>query len=169
MLSDIVLIGAGRTGSFALADTKQSMLAASLQSQINNIADVFNAKAVPDLFRYNGYTDLERLPKIVPGMLQTPTIKELALMLRAMGLNISGDMKLQNHLRRLLGAPDLTEEEFAEIYAAQSEDKKDDDAGDDKGKGNNAPTNNKTDAHNKIDGAFTDKEFEQNDLDYTGQ
>lgn len=149
MLSDIVLIGAGRTGSFALADTKQSMLAASLQSQLSNIADVFNNKAVPELFRVNGYTDLENLPKIVPGMLQTPTLKELALMLRAMGLNIAGDMKLQNYLRRLLGAPDLSEEEFAALYAAQANEDKD------KGKGDGPD--------------LLDKDFEQNDVKYTGQ
>lgn len=151
MLSDIVLIGAGRTGSFALADTKQSMLAASLQAQLSNIADVFNNKAVPDLFKANGYTNLENLPKIVPGMLQTPTLKELALMLRAMGLDIAGDMKLQNYLRRLLGAPDLSEKEFAELYAMQAnKDKKD--SGD---------TDDKKDP--------LDKDFEQNDENYTGQ
>jgi len=150
MLSDIVLIGAGRTGSFALADTKQSMLAASLQAQLSNIADVFNTKAVPDLFRANCYTKMDRLPKIVPGMLQTPTLKELALMLRAMGLNIAGDMKLQNYLRRLLGAPDLSEEEFEEMYASQNDDVNDADPVD--------PGKN-----------LLDKDFEQNDQSYTGQ
>ena len=141
-------MGAGRTGSFALADTKQSMLAVSLQAQLGNIADVFNTKAVPDLFKANCYTNMDRLPKIVPGILQTPTLKELALMLRAMGLNISGDMKLQNFLRRLLGAPDLSEEEFEQIYAKQNDDK------------NDASDPNKD---------LLDKDFEQNDQTYTGQ
>lgn len=120
MLSDIILIGgSGKSGSFALADTKQSMLAAALQSQLQNIADVFNSKAVPDLFSYNSFVGLTALPQIVPGQIQTPSLKELALVLRAMNLNIGGDMELQNYLRHLLGTPSLDEDEFKDIYEQQ--------------------------------------------------
>lgn len=151
MLSDIILIGNNKAGSFALADTKQSMLAASLQAQLQNIADVFNNKAVPDLFSYNYFPDITDFPKIVPGQIQTPSLKELALVLRAMGLNIAGDMKLQNYLRHILGMPDLDQRTFEEVYQGQSSD-----------------TNN--DAGNVTD-EFDDtaeNTFEQNDLSYTG-
>lgn len=119
MLSDIILIGNNKAGSFALADTKQSMLAAALQAQLQNIADVFNSKAVPDLFSYNSFSNLTGLPKIVPGNIQTPSLKELALVLRSMGLNIAGDMKLQNYLRHILGMPELDKETFEEVYSSQ--------------------------------------------------
>lgn len=148
MLSDIILIGNGKSGSFALADTKQSMLAAALQSQLQNIADVFNSKAVPDLFSYNTFSGLTALPTIVPGQIQTPSLKELALVLRAMGLNISGDMKLQNYLRHILGMPDLDEDTFENVYRNQGADK----------------TNNVGD---NIDDT-AENDFEQNDLAYTG-
>lgn len=152
MLSDIILIGNNKAGSFALADTKQSMLAAALQAQIQNIADVFNSKAVPDLFRYNNFEGTTGIPKIVPSNIQTPSLKELALMLRAMGLNIAADMELQNHLRHMLGVPNLDESTFEEVYRSQVS-----------ADNNNAPK----DTHDLEDDTV-DNDFEQNDLSYTG-
>ena len=145
LLSDIILLGS-KSGSFALADTKQSMLAASLQAQVLNIADVFNSHAVPQLFRYNNF-NVEELPKIVPGQIQTPSLKEIALVMRSIGLNISGDIKLQNYIRYLLGMPELTEEDFERIYEVQQ-------------KTSNAPNNAPKDT--------ADKTLEQNDLNYIG-
>lgn len=157
MLSDIILIGNNKAGSFALADTKQSMLAAALQAQLQNIADVFNSKAVPDLFGYNTFTGITELPKIVPGQIQTPSLKELALVLRAMGLNIAGDMKLQNYLRHILGMPDLDEETFTEVYRDQG-------ANDTNNAGVNSDT---TAAFGNFDDTV-DNDFEQSDEAYTG-
>jgi hypothetical protein len=147
MLSDIILIGSNKAGSFALADTKQSMLAAALQAQLQNIADVFNNKAVPALFRLNYFPNITDFPKIVPNYIQTPTFKELALMLRAMGLNIAGDFKLQNYLRHILGVPDLDEQTFKEVYQQQ-------------GEVSNVPSDEFDDS--------AENDFEQNDLSYTG-
>lgn len=127
LLSDIILLG-NKSGSFALAETKQSLLAAALQSQLYNIADVFNARAVPDLFKMNNFTGISGLPKIVPTQIQTPTLSELALMLRAMGLNIAGDQEVQRHLRHVLCLPDLNDDTFKDVYAPQAkEDKKESD------------------------------------------
>lgn len=151
MLSDIILIGNNKAGSFALADTKQSMLAAALQAQLQNIADVFNSKAVPDLFSYNAFVGLTDLPKIVPGQIQTPSLKELALVLRAMGLNIAGDMALQNYLRHILGMPALDEETFKEVY--QSQDK---------------VAGTQDDAAQDDFDDTVDNDFEQSDAAYTG-
>lgn len=118
MLSDIILIGNKQSGSFALADTKQSMLAAALQAQVMNIADVFNSKAVPDLFIKNNM-NVKEYPKIVPSQIQSPSLKEVALMLRAMGLKIGGDMELQNYIRQILSMPSIDEETFKKVYEVQ--------------------------------------------------
>lgn len=159
MLSDIILIGNNKAGSFALADTKQSMLAAALQAQLQNIADVFNSKAVPDLFSYNVFNGITDLPKIVPGQIQTPSLKELALVLRAMGLNIAGDMHLQNYLRHLLGIPDLDEETFKEVYRNQGADKNPNNAG--------VNQTSTADGTRKPDDTV-DNDLEMSDMDYTG-
>ena len=123
LLSDIILLG-NKSGSYALAETKQSLLSSALQSQLSNIADVFNAKAVPDLFRANNFEGLTDFPKIVPSNIQTPTLSELALMLRAMNLNIAGDKQLLDYLRHILSMPDLDDETFADVYKEQSAEKK---------------------------------------------
>lgn len=147
MLSDIILIGNNRTGSFALADTKKSLLATALQAQVSNIADVFNAFAVPKLFAMNSFPGLVDLPKIVPSGILTPTMSEVALMLRAMGLDISKDKELLSYLWHILGFPALTDETFEAVYANQQNNKQNN-AGDDP-----------DDTNEKL--------FEQNDLNYT--
>lgn len=119
MLSDIILIGNNRTGSFALADTKQSILAAALQAQVSNIADVLNAQAVPRLFALNDFPGLVDLPEIVPSGIQTPAVQEVALMLRAMGLDYSKDKELLTYLWHILGFPSMSDETFEAVYATQ--------------------------------------------------
>lgn len=159
MLSDIILIGNNKAGSFALADTKQSMLAAALQAQLYNISDVFNDKAVPMLFRCNYFPDITEYPRIVPGQIQSPSLKEVALVLRAMGLNIAGDLDMQNYLRSILGMPYLDEETFNSVYLKQSSDNKDNNT-------NSNTSNNEAEASQEDDNV--DNDFEQNDLAYTG-
>lgn len=152
LLSDIILLGS-KSGSFALADTKQSMLAAALQAQVTNIADVFNSKAVPQLFKFNNF-NITKLPKIVPGQIQTPSLKEVALLMRAMGLNIAGDHKLQNYFRHLLGMPELSEEDFKKIYECQAT------------VAEKTETTIEYDTH--ANDNPNDRPFEQNDMRYTG-
>lgn len=158
MLSDIILIGNNKAGSFALADTKQSMLAAALQAQLYNISDVFNDKAVPMLFSCNYFPNITEYPKIVPGQIQSPSLKEVALILRAMGLNIAGDLDMQNYLRSILGMPYLDEETFNSVYLKQSSDK------------NNNVSNNTSNNNTALgkEDDSVDNDFEQNDLSYTG-
>ena len=152
MLSDVILLG-NKSGSFALADTKQSMLAASLQSQLLNIADVFNTDAVPRLFQANNFVGLTALPKIVPGQIQTPSLKEVALVLRAMGLKINDDMELQNYLRRIMNMPELSEQQHKDIYSSSAKNP------------NNA--GNEETTTDPVDDT-SQKDLEQNDMNYTG-
>lgn len=155
MLSDIILIGNNRTGSFALADTKKSLLATALQAQVSNIADVFNAFAVPKLFAMNSFPGLVDLPKIVPSGILTPTMSEVALMLRAMGLDISKDKELLSYLWHILGFPALTDETFEAVYANQQNNKQNNAGGNE----SDGPTDDLDDSNEKL--------LEQNDLNYT--
>lgn len=149
MLSDLVLLGGEKTGSFAMAETKQSLLATALNAQLLNIADIFNKYAVPKLMHYNGYDDITDYPEIVPGNIESPSLKEIALLLRSMGLDISGDMELMNHLRKISSLPQMTEEVFNEVYKNQG--KKED----------NTDVNIEDNDDDTVD-----NDFEQNDLDY---
>lgn len=155
MLSDIIMIGNNGTGSFALADTKKSLLAAALQAQVSNIADVFNSRAVPTLFMMNDFPGITELPKIVPSGIQNPSLSELALMLRAMGLNIAGDRELLNYLRHILGFPNMTDDVFNEVYLVQAAEKKEEQATD---------PDNPADPDNQDPDDSAEKLLEQNDL-----
>lgn len=116
LLSDIILIGNDKTGSFALADTKKSLLASALFSQLLNIANIINKYQVPKLMYYNNFTNLTDYPKLVPGTIETPTISEIAILLRAMGLDITKDIKLFNFVRKVASMPILTQKDYDSIY-----------------------------------------------------
>ena len=123
MLSDIVLIGNGsKAGSFAMADVKQSMLSNALQAQLYNIADVFNQHAVPQLFQFNNW-ELDQYPKIVPGRINEPSLKEIAVMLRAIGkgFDIKQDIPLNNYLRSIMSLPQIDTDDLEDIYTNASE------------------------------------------------
>lgn len=156
MLSDMILLGTN-SGSFALAGIKQSTMAQALQSQLFNISEVLNKSAIPNLLKFNNFGDITEYPKIVPGQIQTPSLKELALVLRAMNINIGNDMDLQNYIRHLLGMPELSKKDFDSMYA-QVED----------------PDKTREAALAELDQAEADairndvsREFEQNDQRYT--
>ena len=119
MLSDIVLIGSDASGSFALADTKKSLLGAALEAQIKNIASTLNKHAVPKLFEYNNFS-VEKLPQLTAGEIEVPSLRELALILRAMNLDISKDKDLMNFIRKVASMPTLDDDMFNE-YKADAE------------------------------------------------
>jgi hypothetical protein len=92
------------------------------------------------------------LPKIVPSGIQTPSMQEIALMLRAMGLSIAKDKELLSYLRHILGFPSMSDEVFAKVYATQADKP-------------NKKEDTKTDDEDFVDPA--EKQFEQNDQRYT--
>lgn len=105
MLADLVLMGSDRTGSFALADTKQGLFVASLEALIKGICNTLNAYAVPRLFELNGW-QLEILPEISTTRLKEPTINEIAALLRSMNIDITKSPELFGYLMRLCSGPD---------------------------------------------------------------
>lgn len=153
MLSDLVLIGGEKTGSFALAEAKQSILATSLEAQLENISTVFNKQAVPRLLAING---MKGKANIVPGEIEAPGIKEIALLLRSMDLNIAGDKDLMNYLRKIASFPEMDDELFETVYKPKPEDQVSAEPG--------KPGEKRADEGNGQD--TVDNEFEQNDLDY---
>lgn len=161
MLSDIVIMGGDRTGSFALAETKQGLFIASLQAIINSIAYCLNTRAVPKLFAVNGWT-LEKLPTIVADDLKAPSISEIALLLRSFKVDITKDKNLFNFILTLMQAPEMTQDQFDAFMAAQSAGNSDDGGVDDP----NDPDGDGTKPNPEFqDGA--DNDAKQSDLSYT--
>lgn len=114
LLSDIVMLGADKVGSFALAKVKQSLLAASLDAMMESTADVLNTYAVPRLFSFNTFTDLTDYPKILCSDVVAPDLKELGAYIKDLSganMTIFPDVDLENYLRRSAKLPELTEEQ----------------------------------------------------------
>ena len=107
----------------------------------------------PRLFQANNFVGLTSLPKIVPGQIQTPSLKEVALILRSMGLKINDDRDLQNYLRRIMNMPELSEEEHKAIYSSSAK--------------NPNNTGNEETTTDPVDDT-SQKDLEQNDMNYTG-
>lgn len=114
MLADVVVMGGDRTGSFALAEVKQGLFIASIQAILNNVCSMLNKKAIPALFNLNGI-QLEAYPEIIAEDLETPSIKEVALLLRSMKVDVHKNKDLYNFLLNLINAPEMDEEAFAAL------------------------------------------------------
>jgi phage gp29-like protein len=108
MLADIVMLGADKVGSFALAKVKQSMLAASLNAQLNSICDIFNRYAIPRLFALNTF-NVKELPTITNSSVVAPDLKELGDYISRLSgskMPLFPDIDLENHLRRVADLPE---------------------------------------------------------------
>lgn len=116
MLADIVIMGGDRTGSFALGEVKQNIFIASLEAIVNSICSVFNNKQIPKLLALNSMTP-EIYPKMQVSNLRTPSIKEVALLLRSIDVDISKDPKLFNFMLKLLSAPELSHDEYVALMS----------------------------------------------------
>lgn len=154
MLADVIVMGGDRTGSFALAEVKQGLFIASIQAILNNICSMMNTKAIPALFNLNGI-QLEKYPEITAEDLETPTIKEVALLLRSMKVDVHKNKDLYNFLLNLINAPEMDEEAFLALQ----------DIG---GEGENTGGDEAQDAADDAD-AYQDEaegDMKQSDLDY---
>jgi hypothetical protein len=109
MLADIVMLGADKVGSFALANVKKSLLATSLETILDSIASVFNRYAIPQLFAFNyGFEGMTALPTLEHGEVEVPELNELAEYIKALtgaGFNLTDDIDLENYLREIASMP----------------------------------------------------------------
>lgn len=113
MLADIVLLGGDRTGSFALADTKKSILIRSLEAVMNSICAVLNNTAIPTLLIMNGVTDFTNMPQITADAIEEPSLSDLALILRSINIDVTKNKELFNFIMRIASAPELSEADLA--------------------------------------------------------
>jgi len=129
LLADVVLLGGDRTGSFALAEVKQSLLISSLKAIVNGICNSLNTQIVPILFQMNSMP-LENLPKIVAVDLEEPDIKEVALLLRSAGFDVTKNKDIFNFIMKLINAPELDDAALALLSEAGKEENKPGEPGD---------------------------------------
>ena len=115
LLTDVILMGHEKVGSFALASSKTNILSASLGAYMDGIRDVLNRHLVPRLFALNGVS-LERLPKFTHGDIETVDLGELGEYIGKLAgagapLFPSDEGLLERHLLQQAGLPAPAPEE----------------------------------------------------------
>lgn len=114
MLADIIMLGADKVGSFALAEVKKGLLSAALDAQIQNIVAILNRHAIPRLFSFNAFTGITALPEITASPVDTPSITELGEYISKLAgakMPLFPNLDLENHLRTLANLPTTTEDD----------------------------------------------------------
>jgi len=107
VLADFLLLGQQSVGSFALSSDKTALFATALWAWVMSIANVFNRDLLPRWWALNGWNE-DKMPKIVPGDIETPNLQELASYLTALsgiGVQLLPDDNLEDYLRQAAGLP----------------------------------------------------------------
>lgn len=113
MLADIVMLGADKVGSFALANVKQSMLGACLDALMSNVVDIFNTIAIPRLFALNTF-NITKYPQMKISKVVAPDTDKIANYISKLSgakMPLFPDVDLENYLRSLVNFPAVTENE----------------------------------------------------------
>lgn len=112
VLADFIMLGQGKTGSFALSKDKTSLFTTVLMGWNDAIAAVINRHLVPRLFLLNGF-GLDMLPKRTPGMISEEDVNKFMMAVKdaaAAGFQLAGDEETENVIRDKLGFPEITED-----------------------------------------------------------
>lgn len=106
ILSDFILLGQDRVGSFALGATKMDLWSMSVDSIAKTIADTINQHAIPRLMKLNGM-DSTRCPSIKYSEVAHVDLAEIADFVSKMTTAgvLAPDPTLEDHLRDLAGLP----------------------------------------------------------------
>lgn len=107
LLADVILLGHEKVGTQALASSKVDLLAASLDTWLDGIAEVFNRHLLPRVFSLNGRPTGE-LPQYVPGSVKpddvAATVEQIARLAQT-GAPLWPDEGIMEWLSELVGFP----------------------------------------------------------------
>lgn len=139
-LADFIILGHDNVGSFALASSKTKVFSVAVGSYMDEISEVFNRRAIPQLLEINGIRP-DALPKLAHSDIETIDLDDLAKYVMALGgqQGIGMDLSGQQIGRFLLSQANMPHEEVNpelrpphELFAQQLDsDNGDDDGNDD--------------------------------------
>jgi hypothetical protein len=106
LLCDVIFLGHESVGSFALASSKTTTLAVALGGFLRVIADEFNRRCLPLLWRLNAF-DPARMPTLQYGDIESVDLKDLSSFLTAYTQVPQFDLgDLENTIRERAGLPE---------------------------------------------------------------
>lgn len=107
MLTDFILLGHEKAGSWALSTNKTELFGVALGAWRDSILAVINRHGIPALLAINGIR-VEKPPRFVGGEIVAPSLGEMAKLigeLSGAGMPIFPDDEVENAVRRRLGWP----------------------------------------------------------------
>jgi len=106
ILSDFILLGSDRVGSYALGASKMDLWSMAVDSIAKNISEVFNQYAIPRLLKLNGM-DLSRVPFLTYGEVSHVDLSEISNFVSQLAQSgvLMPDPKLEDYLREMAGLP----------------------------------------------------------------
>lgn len=106
LLSDFILLGSDRVGSFALGSSKIDLWTMAVDAVAKSIAEVINAHAIPRLMRYN-HMDASKMPSLTYGEVSHVDLNEVADFVQKLSTAgvIMPDADLELHMRQIGGLP----------------------------------------------------------------
>jgi len=125
-LADFMMLGTGKSGSWALSTDKTELFSIALNVFLGSIADTLNRGLLPKLWALNGM-DPAVMPRYVPGQIEPPDLGALGSYITALttaGATLFPDNRLEDHLRSLAdmpAIPDDRDERQAEAAQAAME------------------------------------------------
>lgn len=107
LLSDFLLLGSDRVGSFALGTAKVDLWTLAVDSIAKSIAEVVNQHAIPRLLRLNAMRT-DKLPYLTYGQVSSVELGEVADFVSKLAQAgvLMPDRELEAHLRSLADLPD---------------------------------------------------------------
>lgn len=126
LLADIIMLGADKVGSFALAKVKQSLLATALDAQLNDVCGVLNRYAIPRLIGLNSFPGITGFPKFKVSSVVAPDLTELGNFISKLAgakMPLFPDLDLENHIRQAAGLPLTSEDAEARERAISAAEK----------------------------------------------
>jgi hypothetical protein len=106
VLSDFILLGHERVGSFALGTAKMDLWSMAVDAIAKSIAEVINQHAIPRLLRLNGM-DSSRPPRLTYGEVSHVDLGEISDFVSKMSSAgvIASDPNLEDYMRNIAGLP----------------------------------------------------------------
>ena len=128
-LAQFIMLGMGKTGSFALSSDQTTMFSMVIGAWLTDIGGVINRFAIPRLFGYNSFNIIE-FPKVVHSDIEKVSLDTLInFVSKAVQSGaIEPGRAMQEHLREMGGLPTLEEEDMQGKPAAIDTDDEDGDA-----------------------------------------
>jgi hypothetical protein len=108
-LAEFIMLGAGKSGSFALSQSKVDLFLQAISSYLDLIEEVFNTYAVPRLFELNPQFKVTELPKIRHEGVKDADLKNMAdYVSKLIGAGaMQPDEGLADYLRVSAGLPSI--------------------------------------------------------------